>query len=232
MITVFHGEDVVASRNALVAAVAALKQKLPGVEVININGDRATLTEISNRIDTPNLFAVPSALVMEKILSRRPSNEKTAILKYLNSLSQPIVIWESAQASAASIAVLDKKTTKIQQFKLAKSIFKLLDNLRPGNSLQIIKLLTDTLATESAELVSFMLAKRVLQLILATSSHSNALSGLAPWQQAQISQQAKYWTSNQLKNFHRRLVSIEQAIKFGSTPMSLADHLDIALASL
>ena len=122
--------------------------------------------------------------------------------------------------------------SRIQEFKLTRSLFKLLDSLRPGNGRQMSQLMNETLKTDPAEVAILMLGRRIAQLLVAKSGTADVFTGLADWQVRQLIGQAANWSENQLLDFHRRLVEIDEAVKTGSSPADLASHLDILLLSL
>jgi len=170
-------------------------------------------------------------VVIEGLLVRRPSREKQRLIDFLKGLSSKdspprtlLFLWESKGLTPAVVKQFSGKAI-LKEFKLTRSLFKLLDSLRPGNGRQMSQLMNETLKTDPAEVAMLMLGRRIAQLLAG-------LTGLADWQIRQLTGQAANWNEKQLLDFHRRLVEIDEAIKTGATPADLTGHLDILLLSL
>lgn len=236
-----------ASRNALNLAIDRFKRESPGGEIVRLNGDKLTETELVEAVEAESLFSVPRLVVVEGLLSRRLSKEKNKLIDYLATvLNQEspvrartgdschlVIIWESKTVAAGILGKFAKLTNiRIQEFKLTRSLFKLLDSLRPENGKQMSFLMNETIKTDPAEVIMLMLGRRIAQLLVAKGKTADGFAGLADWQIRQLTGQAANWSENQLVDFHRRLVEIDEAVKTGSSPADLATHLDILLLSL
>lgn len=240
MIFLLHGDNITASRQALNQTLDELKVKSPLSEVVHLDGNKLTETELVEAIEAPSMIAPDRVIHIDGLLSRRISKEKNKLIDRLLSSFFPrpsslfLLLWEPKPLTATQLKPFQKiKDCRIQEYKLNKFLWNFLDNLRPGNSAKLIGLLESTLKTEPAELVMFMLIRRVTELLLATSRDPRALDGVrSPWQKGKLIAQAKHWTEPQLVNFHRRLYEIDEAIKTGATPADLSTHLDILLATL
>lgn len=205
--------------------------------MVRLNGDKMTETELVEAVEAGSLFSAPRLVVIEGLLGRRPSREKQRLINFLKGLSfkdypsRIILEWESKRLSVAAVKQFSGKAV-LKEFKLTRSLFKLLDSLRPGNGKYMSRLLNEATATDPVEVVMLMLGRRIAQLLVAKSSDVDGFSGLADWQIRQLTAQAANWSEKQLLDSHRRLVEIDEAVKTGSSPADFATHLDILLLSL
>ena len=212
MLYLFHGENTAASRQALNQTLETLRAELPLAEVLRLDGNKLTETDFVQVLEAPSMISADRIILVDGLLSRRVSKEKTNLINiFLSSFfllpsSLFLFLWEPKPLTVTQLKSLQKiKDCHIQEFKLSKYLWNFLDNLRPGNPSQLIKLLTLTLKTEPAELVMFMLVRRVSELLLTTSRDPKALDSVrSSWQKSKLQDQAKHWTENQLVRFHRR----------------------------
>ncbi len=249
MISIFYGENTLASRNALNAAIDGFRRQNPGGEIVRLNGDKITETELVEAIEATGLLSNYRLVVIEGLLSRRLSKEKNNLVNYLATVlnqESPVrartgdswsganlILWEPKAVAAGIFGKFAKlNDSRIQEFKLTRSLFKLLDSLRPGNSRQMSLLINETLKSDPAEVIMLMLGRRIAQLLVVKSGNSDGFSGLQDWQIRQLTAQAANWSEEQLMNFHRRLVEVDEAVKTGSSAADLSAHLDILLLSL
>ena len=238
MISIFHGENTLASRNALNLEVDKFRRENPGGEIVRLNGDKLTETELVEAVEAASFFSASRLVVIEGLLVRRPSREKQRLIDFLKGLSSKdspprtlLFLWESKGLTPAVVKQFSGKAI-LKEFKLTRSLFKLLDSLRPGNGRQMSQLMNETLKTDPAEVAMLMLGRRIAQLLVVKNGAAAGLTGLADWQIRQLTGQAANWNEKQLLDFHRRLVEIDEAIKTGATPADLTGHLDILLLSL
>ena len=239
MISIFYGENTLASRNALNAAIDRFRRENPGGEIIRLDGDKISETELVEGGEAASLFSVSRLVIIEGLLSRRKSGEKDKLINriiksfFLLPSSFFLLLWEPKPAAAGILGKFAKlNDSRVQEFKLTRSLFKLLDSLRPGNGRQMSLMMNETMKTDPAEVAILMLGRRIAQLLVAKSGVADGFTGLADWQIQQLTGQAANWSEKQLTDFHRRLVEIDEAIKTGATPADLASHLDILLLSL
>lgn len=256
MLSIFHGENTAQSRKALNETLENLRVKFPNSEIIRLDGAKLTETELIQALEAQSMFTL-SELVLSSVegaegfsdnriihidglLSRRPLKEKELLIARITSsfslqpLTFNLLLWEGKQLAPTVLKPFQKlKDCKILEFKLSKTLFAFLDSLAPKNAEKMTGLLASTLKTEPAELVMFMLVRRVTELLLATSKDSHTLDGVrSPWQRSQLEHQAKNWTEKQLLSFHKKLLEIDESTKTGSTPADLSAHLDIIIARL
>jgi len=231
MITILHGDNFVASRNALKHQIDLFKSPSPAANlgVKRFEGNKleaATLTQI---LESTSLFGQDQLLVISNLLSLPQSQSKDQLIKILlNNQNQPICLWEKKTLSARLKKQFLKAT--IKEFKTPKIVFKFLDSLKPNNSQTSLKLLHQSYQKDAPELIFYLLARRLSQLIQAKDS-TDVLKG-APWQIGKLKAQAKNFTLNQLLNLHQKLLQLDWQIKTGQTDLSLPCQLDLLLARL
>ena len=105
---IIHGENQIASRQHFLD----LRTQNPG-DIFD--GDSLTLVDLKTLLTSNSLFGEAQNIYIENLYSRRPSNEKKAIIEYLES-KNPInlVIWEHK-------AVITKSQNK--NFEMPKYLF-------------------------------------------------------------------------------------------------------------
>ena len=236
MLFLFHGSNASASLTAAQNFLNGCLVKSPTAELIRLDGEKITKTGLIEAIEAPSIFSESRIVYVENLLSRRQSKEKDELLAYLakNAATSTIVDWESKAATPATLKKIVGKDTRVQEFKIAKSLFKFLDSFRPGNHAATHALFQATLKTDAAELVFYLLVKRLNQLFIAKSGDMEVLKKelRQDWQIRNLMNQASAWTEDQLAATNRRLLEIDESIKTGSSPIDLALQLDIFFLTL
>lgn len=222
---IFHGDNLVVSRQRL-----AQETKQFSGETIRLNGLQVDLAQIRQALESASLFGQPRLIVIENFFARQESQQKQAILNYLkNQPEANLIFWEGKTIDGRKLASF--KTARVEKYLIQATIFKFLDCL--GQNPKIcLEWLHQTLANEPAELVFFMLCRRVAELIIAADLGPNGLERLAPWQKSRLVQQAKSFRSGRLIAIYQKLLEIDWQQKTGQAAYSLPDTLDLLVASL
>ena len=219
MITLLHGDNLVPSRNQLKEQISAAKDK--GIEIIRLTGQELTSEALIQALESPSLFAGQKTVVIEGLLSLRPSKLKDSLVELVASHPEiEIMLWEGKSVTATNIKKL--KTAKVQEFKIAPMVFKFLDTL----TLTAFHL---ALKQEPAELIFYFLHRRLSQLIQAKDG-DQFLKG-APWQIGKIKAQASKYSLEQLINLQEKLLQIDYRIKSGQDDLPLSSQLDLVLVN-
>ena len=222
---ILHGENHLASRQKL-----SLLTQGQG-EVIRLNGEKATLTEILQATESTSLLENQKIVVIENLFSRRPSKEKETIITYLkNNQNEKIVIWERKKIDGRTLASF--KNVKTEKFELPSSLFRFLDSLGPDNAKTAYFYLHETLKSEAPELIFSMMVRQIRLLIIAGDLGENGLPGMAPWQKMKLVSQSRKFTLQGLISLFDRLLLIETKQKTGQAPLSLEKQLDLLVATL
>lgn len=229
MIAIFHGTNLVASRLALISQ----KQKAPNREIISLPAKKLDLSALKQALESTSLFGQEKLVVIEGLFSLPKSKKKEEILKYLKTekYRPNLIIWEGKQIDGRTLAPF-ARIGQIQEFKLSPTIFKFLDSLEPKNPKPTLIWLHQTLKTDPPELIFYLLARRVKDLIIAKDLGKKGLNYLAPWQQDRLLRQAQKFTLLGLLRLHRQLLTIDYQTKTGQTDLPLASNLDLLLLSL
>ena len=100
--------------------------------------------------------------------------------------------------------------------------------------------LKESIKKDSPEMVFYMLARRIRELVIALDLGKKGLKG-APWQIGKLIHQAKNFTQHQedagqglkqLKSVYQQLLEIDIDIKTGRSFMPLDWHLDLLIANI
>lgn len=223
---ILHGENIVLSRKEL----DSLIKDLPD-EVVRLDGHRLSLADLKQAVESRSLFGKDRLVVLENHFSRRPSQEKEAILSYLKK-NQPknLILWEGKTIDGRSLTAF--KRARVKKFSLTPFIFKFLETLRPGNQKESFNLLHRCLKQDPPEMVFFMLTRQIRSLIIACDLGEKGLTRLAPWQKSKLIKQAKQFRLEKLLWLHQQLLKIDFDQKTGQAILPLADQLDLLIASL
>ncbi len=146
MITLIHGDDVIASRNFLQEKLS----NFPGGKIV-LDGKALDPTALIQAVSADSLFSDQKLVVIENFFS----NKKTAALP---QISTEVIFYESKLLSAASIPKI--KDLKIAEFKIAPIIFKLVNALRPGAGPHLIPLFRECLKIYEPEFIFAMVIRQ------------------------------------------------------------------------
>lgn len=233
MITILHGDDTAASRDAY----WNLKQK--SLENITLDGATISQTDLQQALSGDDLFRNAKDIFIENLFSKRkPSKELDALASLIAQSKGAITLWESKLLTPKQIGNFEKATSR--EFKIPSSIFALLDALRPGNGKQLITLFHTTLESKDAEFVLVMLTRQVRILLNistmndepSTTNAISEISRLAPWQKGKLVKQASLFTTKHLLALHSKMFELELGMKTGGLSQPIADEIDFLLFSI
>lgn len=173
MLTIIHGEDVGSSRKYFID----LKQKHTGLTLIN--GQDLQITDLTQLLEGGSLFDEEKILFIEQLLPKnKKSSDYKQIISYINEHSSDsnITIWENKEIAKSTLNLFNKASIKF--FKLPTTLFAFLDNLKPDNGIQSVKLYHQTMENIEEENIFYMLIRHFrLLLSLHPSSYSPLLEG-------------------------------------------------------
>lgn len=221
MITILHGENIQESRNEL----NRLKSTYRESDIRFVDGKRADENILRQATESSSLFGEPVTVIIEQLFAPIGKKQKT-IKAYAAILSEAgkentIIIWENKELGKTVLSGFPNANVRF--FPLPKTLFSFLDGIKPNNQRQTFAFLERALETQAPELLFFMLTVRIRQLI-------QAKDGIMPektsaWQYARLTNQAKFFTMEQLRTMHTNLLSIETSIKSGTTPFTMKQHI-------
>lgn len=214
MITIFHGDNYVLSRQALNQSLTQTPERFAAKGLTE-----ETLTQA---LESNSMFKDNKIFVIENLLTLPRSKNKEQLIKIvLNNADSEIYLWEKKLLTPAVKKQFAKATVK--EFKLPASLFNFLDTLTLKNFHQ-------ALMNNPAELIFYLLHRRISQLIQALDD-PGSLKG-APWQLGKLKMQAKKYSLDQLLNFHQKLLTLDEQAKTSQNILSLAGCLDLLLLEL
>lgn len=230
MITIIHGDDLGSSRNYL----NDIRSKYPGST--QFASEDIGLTQLNQKMDGGGFFDTEKVVILENLFAKKKSKKEfEAIVEYLKSktLENEIYIWEPKELDKKSLSLFNHPTVKT--FKLPQTLFFFLDNLKPGNGEELVKLFHDSLKTTEAEMIFFMLIRHVRILLSLQSSSTERIDEtkrLAPWQESKMVRQAKAFSTSKLLWLHNQLFILDREQKTGELALPLNLAIDILLLQI
>lgn len=227
MINLYHGEYTIASYEAL----QKQKDKYRGKEIITLNGDSLTVADLEIPLSGNTLFAEEKLIIIEGLLTARPSKRKDEVIeKLINSSDGDILLYEDKEATKTQLNKIPN--IKATNFKAPESIFSFVDSIDKTNRIESVKKLQKLTKTEPAEIIYTMIIRQFRNLILVKEGNPKYLGGLPPWMVGKYKRQASDFSMNELLIQYRKLLDIDFKIKSGLTPLPLPKLLDIFLLTL
>lgn len=232
MITLIHGSDTAASRKYF------LDEKEKFADAMILDADKVNLTDLTQIFDGGGLFGETKYVFIEQFLTKRKkSADYKEIITYLEKSAgeNTIFLWENKELEIGTIKAL--KQPLIKAFKLPQTLFQLLDELRPGNGQQLVKLFHQTIESAEIEMVFFMLVRQI-RLLIALSDQSNnettidEIKRMQPWQRGKLQKQAASFSSEELLDLYTKLYQIEAGQKTGGLNSPLASAIDFLLLAV
>lgn len=227
MITVFCGDDIVASRKAFLEAIDAYKLK--GFEVSKFNGKDLTVEILESYTNPTSLFGEKKILAVEGLLSGTKSKEKENIIKRIVSLTQCfIVVWENKEFTKFEQPKFGSEFV-FKNFKLPSILFEFMDKIAPDKTKENLTMLHHVCETVDGTYVFLMLVRQIRLLILASD---NEVSDIPSWQSGKLIRQAKLFKKEDLHNIYRNLLEIDYRQKTSGSPFDIAGELDLLFTDI
>ncbi len=227
MITILHGEDIVSSRNELIAIKARFDSSY---EVASLNEITAQEERVTQILQSNSLFAQKKALIIENLHEVKDKKVFTKLLNLItaNETSADIILWFNKLLTKIQLGKFTKKTG-IKEFSLPKNLFKFLDNIVPKNSRLMFSQLSDIRKNQSDEFIFLMIVRQIRLLLLAKD---NKLEGMPTWMKMKLERQAHNFTINVLKEIYQELFMIDVKIKTGQNTLPIGAQLDLLLLKI
>lgn len=226
MITLFHGDDITASRAALDRMIEREKNK----EIRRLEGKNIDTTLLVQSLESSSLFGGETLAVIDGLFGQITKKQKRIeeLTRILLEAGCDVFLWEDRLLPPGIVSKLGKAS--VQQFKLPAIIFSLLDGLRPKCASACLPLLERVLDMQPAEVVYAMLFRRIRELIQLQDRVTP--ERMAPWMAMRLTAQSRSFTMNELIAMHGALVEMDTRIKSGSSPFSMAQLLEQFLIAL
>lgn len=230
MITIIHGTDIANSRKYFFDQ----KERFPDAELFS--GEKLTLTDLAQILEGGGLFMEQKTIFIENFFHKKKNKtEFKALAEYIqkHTDAHSLFLWEGKELERSAFTLFKTAVPKV--FKLPQTLFLFLDNIRPGNGQQLIKLFHQTVATTDAEMVFFMLVRQIRFLLAAKDpqmSEIDELKRMQPWQKTKLQKQASLFTPKQLQQLYQQLFSLEVAQKTGTLSNSILTNIDFLLLGI
>ncbi len=231
--TILHGENVVLSRQKLVALITAAKEKKQ--TVTRLDAKQLTIPLLEQAMGSDSLFGEERVVVIEELHSLPKSKRKDELIDYVTehaaNAGAEIIFWEKRDLSATMLKKFAAAKPKIEQFKVTRALFKWLDSVTGNkqNLSSMLALLRAALESDGDVMCLVMLARQVR--ILLQMKEGSAVA-LAPFQIAKYKKQAASFSIDQLMKIHHALLEIDIAQKTSTTRLSMASELELLLVTL
>lgn len=227
-ITIFHGEQVVASRAALTMMLD--EARAARIRVDSYEAKQIKLGTIEQIIASDDLFSQKRLVVIEALHSElRAGKKRDQLIEMLkgavagNQLLTPdqgleLVFWEKTTLTATALKKFPNATIKL--FKPPYLIWEFLDQLQPQvAAAQLVKY------HDLFESGFYLLAMIERQIRLLIQVKTGATAKIAPFQLSKLQNQAKKWTLKQLLDYHHALLELEIRQKTGKSYLPLERDL-------
>jgi DNA polymerase III delta subunit len=229
MVTLIHGANTVASRAELTNRISTFG----GSEIRRLDGSSIDEAMLIQALESSSLFGGQTVVVIENLFSKLGRK-----LKLIETLAKRIsetgdgtevILWEDKDMGKTLISGLGPKA-KVLQFKISPLIFEFLDSIRPDNAKTLLEISEKLFVQDAPELVFAMLVKRLRQLLILCDG--GVPEGLIGWQAGRLTTQAKHFTLEQLRMMYKKCCDIEYSIKSGTSPFTMAEHINMFLVDL
>ena len=223
---IYHGQNTVVSRNRLHEKIASFSG-----EVIRFEGEKLSLVDLKQSLESSSLFGAERLVVVENLFSRRPSRAKEEILKYLKwQMPKNLLIWEGKDIDGRTLKPFG--ITNSLKFAIPAQIFNFLDSLDPTNKKNSLSILHQCQKTTPAEIIFFMLSRHIRYLIIASDLGEKGLDEFPSWRSRKYVFQAKKFGLKKLISFYHQLLMVDYQQKTGRSSLPLLAELDLLIANL
>lgn len=225
MITIIHGDDIVASRKFF------NEEKSKKDNIKSFSGSYS-LTSIMQAFEG-SLFDNEISIYIESLLDNKKNTEKEGIINYLSTQKNlgNVYLWEDKEIPLKTLQVFKNSQNKV--FKLPKLLFTFLDSIKPDDGKQLIILFHTILEQSDPDFV-FAMILRQFRLLLAVSEPDSIeeIKRLGPWQITKLKKQSSFFTEKQLLVQYNKLFTIDNKLKTGTLILTLTQAIDFFLCDL
>lgn len=220
-IILLHGDHSLDSYNRLQQLIQVAKER--SWEIIRIGiKDNFSLPE---KLTVSNLFEEERFYVIEN-LTKIKKTDLEWFKKNIERLTGTTIIYHNSTITN-NLLKLIPKTTKTEEYKLPKLIFKFLESFWPGNSRNSIKLLHEVIKNEAPEFVFNLLSRHLRDLYwVILDKDSMSYPG---WRISKLSQQAKRFPDGKIIELIKMFAEVDVKVK--TSKANIIDSLDFIIAS-
>jgi len=220
-----HGDNQILSRNKL--NVYLDKAKNLNKEIIIRDGNKLTLEEVRNILESTSFFGENRLSVWENFLSSTKSKDKEKILDYLkkNPVNIELILWEGKSLKNTSLLKFDS----IEIFKIPAFLFQFLDSFSPDNKKECLEKFVNLRNIEEPEMIFFMLIRQIRLFLMA---EDNYFDEIHIWQKSKMITQCKKFQKGQLLKIYQTLLEIDYDQKTSGSLEPLPMRLEVLISSL
>ena len=203
-ISILHGDDVLKARARLDLLLSEAKKQ--NLEIAELNAD----SRVSEEIAGSRLFPGERLYVLTAASKVSPKELKWILAKR-NSLSGTLVVFNEGYLSP-KILNLFPKETKIEVFKLPKTIYHFLDAFYPGNSQKCLSLLHGLIQKQPPEYFLALLGRQLRDIYWARVN-SSSLPYKEDWRILKLLNQSRKFEKGQVEALIADLAKADVALK-------------------
>jgi len=215
MLTLLHGNNLVLSKQE----IDFLKEKNKQKELITIDANKTDETALIEALETSSLLFNDRLVIIENLLSAKKKLDFTKILA--SNSDKEIILWENKEITKTVLAKLPKNSS-VKLFNHPVILFRFLESLIPGNTVTAVNLFVNVLQKEEPEMIFFMLIRQLRNLLIVKDLSPAEITEITPWQISKLTSQAKYFTMDKLLSMYQHLLTIDLAIKSGTSSFNLS----------
>lgn len=214
---ILHGDDQIRLYDRLQKFVETAKSRSWEIAYLD------NVSSIKESLSAASLFGAERFFVLRDI-KRLGKSEIEWLKKHASEIEGNLVIYHEGYVPVALTkgVITD---VKIEEFKLPKIIFSLMDMIRPGNSVMVIKTLHKIVETEPVEFVFVLIAKLMRDLYWA-KTEPNSMP-YPSWRSSKLKNQSDNFTLSQLQQFIDSLARIDIQVK--TSKADLLSSLDLLI---
>jgi len=168
MITIFHGDDTVASRSAYLELISKAKIE----SILKIDSKNIDLNQINNFLSSGSLFEESKLLVISNFFSI-PKANLDKVVKLINNNQCDIIIWQDKALNSTQLNVFP--SAKINSFKADNYLFVCLNSIKPKNLKVFVPIYEKIISLGLFDLFLYLLRGNLRKQLQTYSKFNEAL---------------------------------------------------------
>jgi DNA polymerase III delta subunit len=224
--TILHGENIIKSRERLVALITEAKRT--GKEIERLAAKQISPAALETALQKTSLFGTEQMVIIEELHSLPRSARKNQLIEIVAKANVNVVLWEKRDLTPTMLKKFPK--AQVEHFKLTNTIFAWLDAFSPKTAKRrYFELSQKAQATDGEQTCFAMLARQVRLLIQVKDGTTPAGH---PFMVSKIKKQAHDFSLEQLLGIHAQLFTIDINAKTSSSFLTVGQELDLLGANL
>lgn len=227
MLTIIHGEQIVASRTKLVELLEEIKRT--NKQIFRLDAKHLDRSQLESALGAQDLFGEERVVVIEGLHSLPRSAKKTELLDMVATAQVSTILWEQRELTKTMLKPF--ANAQVYYFKLSKSTFAWLDSLQ-GDGKQrekSVKMFHESLTQEDEY---FLLLMFIRQIRLLIQAKDGGVIKAAPFVVSKLMKQASTFSLAKLLSIHSKLLEIDLKQKTSTNALSLEQELDLLLLDM